>query len=55
MAMTYLYHKDFPGGKIFDLDDKKLKELEAEGWVDSPEKLYEKVTTKPKKGKKGAK
>ena len=36
---TFMYHKDHPNGKQFDLDADDQAELEADGWKDTPAKL----------------
>lgn len=39
MPKTFLFHKTNPQGQAFELDDEMAQRLEAEGWVDSPDKL----------------
>ena len=58
MKRTFLYHKDFPAGKIFT-DDAEYKEAKKAGWVDAPwevgNKDYKMEGAKPveKPAKKG--
>ena len=41
VKQIWLYHKNEPNGKIFNLDeaDEKMEEMLADGWVDTPAKL----------------
>lgn len=41
---TWLYHRDFPKGKIFDFEtEDEANETLAAGWKDSPGKIDEPV------------
>ena len=44
---TFLFHKTNPQGQAFELDGELAKRLEAEGWVDSPDKLGEHASADP--------
>lgn len=35
MKRTFLYHKDYPGGRIFT-DETEYQEAVKAGWVDAP-------------------
>jgi len=49
---VWLYHKDYPEGKIFeDITEEEAKRLDAEGWVDTPAKLKRRPGRPPKKVK----
>lgn len=41
---TYLYRKDCPKGRVFNIEEEVKKAL-ADGWVDAPDKVNEQPAT----------
>lgn len=51
---TMLWHKDWPNGFIFE-DDREAEKKLKEGWVDSPDKLFEVKDERTATGKRSSK
>jgi len=55
----FMYHKEIIAGKVFELSDddgersKEIKQLEKDGWVDTPAKLSASESTPDSPVKRG--